>query len=141
MGLAGLGSIASSLTSMGSAVSQKIEHKLVPDSSQGLGNGGDISTADNKNTFYFYKHCIKREFAEKIDNFFDMFGYQVNISEVPNLYTRRNWNYLKVLEPNIEGTIIPEKDLDKFKTQLNAGITFWHNYQTFRDYSQSNPNV
>lgn len=93
-------------------------------------------------TNFFFYHCsIKREFAEMIDNYFDMFGYKVNTMEVPNLYTRINWNYLRIIDVNIEGANVPEKDMLKYKHQLQQGITFWHNPATFRDYSQSNGNV
>lgn len=88
--------------------------------------------------FSFYQFCIKREFAEIIDNFFSMFGYKVNIVKIPNITGRQNWNFVKLLNPNIEGTEIPEFELNEFKAQLENGITFWHNPLTFRDYSQSN---
>lgn len=117
------------------------EHSLVPNSSSSLSSGADINFAKGTNTFFFYHNSIKREFAEIIDNYFDMFGYKVNTMEVPNLHTRLNWNYLKILNPNIEGADVPEKDMNKFKNQLQQGITFWHNPNTFRDYSQSNGNV
>lgn len=67
-----------------------------------------------------------------------MFGYKVNSSEVPALHTRSNWNFLKVIEPNVESNVIPENDLNEYKRMLQNGITFWHNYSTFRDYSQTN---
>lgn len=67
-----------------------------------------------------------------------MFGYKVNSTEVPSLHTRTNWNFLKVIEPNVESTKIPDNDLNEYKQMLQNGITFWHNYSTFRDYSQTN---
>jgi NDP-sugar pyrophosphorylase family protein len=68
-----------------------------------------------------------------------MFGYKVNSLEVPNLTTRRNWNYLKLLEPNVESSDVPEADMNEYKGMLTKGITFWHDINTFRDYSQANP--
>ena len=67
-----------------------------------------------------------------------MYGYKVNDVKIPNITGRQNWNFVKLLNPNIEGSEIPEADLNKFKAQLELGITFWHNPATFRDYSQSN---
>ena len=122
------------------AISTDIDHSKTPDSASGLGNGADVNTALGKNGFYLYRYSIKREFAEMIDHYFDMYGYKVNSLEVPNLSTRVNWNYLKVLDPNIEGNNIPEKDINKYKEMLQNGITFWHNINTFRDYSQNNGN-
>lgn len=120
------------------AIATDYEHKLLPDSAVGLASGGDINFAKGMNTFYFYHYSIKKEFAEMIDNYFEMYGYKVNSLEVPSLHTRTYWNYLKVLDPNIEGANIPETDINKFKRQLQAGITFWHDSTHFRDYSQTN---
>jgi hypothetical protein len=82
--------------------------------------------------------CIKQEYAKIIDDFFSQFGYKVNTLKVPNIKGRLNWNFVKLLNPNIEGVEIPEFELNEYKKQLEAGITFWHNPMTFRDYSQSN---
>lgn len=113
-------------------------HSLEPNSAKGNVNGGDINVSRNKNGFFFYQMCIKREYAEIIDNYFSMYGYKVNEVKIPNIEGRRNWNYVKLLNPNVEGTNIPEFELNEFKKQLENGITFWHNPATFRDYSQDN---
>ena len=113
---------------------------MIPNSATGLASGGDINVAGDQAGFFFYRYSIKREFAKIIDDYFSMYGYKVNSLEVPNLNTRINWNYLKVLDPNIEGNEIPEKDLNIYRQMLTNGITFWHNPNTFRDYSQNNGN-
>ena len=138
--LSGTGSAVSGQYQVDSANAQDYEHSLLPPSSVGNCNGGDIATCSLTNTFYFYNYSIKYEFAKLIDSYFDMYGYKVNSLEVPNLTSRTNWNYLKILDPNIEGDIVPEKDMNKYKEQLKQGITFWHDPTTFRDYSQSNGN-
>ena len=84
---------------------------------------------------------LEKEFAKIIDDYFDMFGYKVNKMEIPNLHTRVNWNYLKLISPNVESEDVPEKDMNTYKQMLTNGITFWHNPNTFRDYSQNNSNV
>ena len=66
-----------------------------------------------------------------------MFGYKVNSLKVPELHTRRNWNYIKTIDINIIGDI-PQADLQEIKSLFNNGITLWHNPSTFLDYSQSN---
>lgn len=139
--LGGIGTSAGGIVALNSAVQSEKDHSMIPDSVSGLASGSDINAVSGTNGFWFYDYSIKREFAEIIDNYFDMFGYKVNKLEVPQLHTRINWNFLKVLNPNIEGANVPEKDMNKFKNQLQQGITFWHNPNTFRDYSQSNGNV
>lgn len=140
MKTSGYSTIAGGLSQIADTVATIEDHKKVPNSTQGLASGGDINFADNRSGFYFYHYSIKREFAKIIDDYFSMFGYKVNSLEVPNLTSRRNWNFLKIIDPNVEGDIVPESDMNKYKEQLKQGITFWHDPTTFRDYSQSNGN-
>lgn len=90
-----------------------------------------------RNGFSFYKMSIKQEYAKIIDDFFSMFGYKVNEVKIPNVTGRQNWNYVKTVDANILGDI-PQEDMQKLKDIFNSGVTFWHNPNTFLDYSQSN---
>lgn len=85
----------------------------------------------------FTRYSIKREFAERIDQFFDMYGYTVNELKNININSRPNWNYIKTRGANILGNI-PQYDLQTIKEMFDNGITFWHNPATFLDYSQNN---
>lgn len=85
----------------------------------------------------FSQYCIRREFAEKIDKYFDMYGYLTNTVKLPNLTNRPNWNYIKTIGANIVGAI-PQVDLQAIKDMFDNGITLWHNPATFLDYSQNN---
>ena len=136
--LTGAGMAIGGLGTLASVFASDYEHSLVPNSAQGNSTGGDIASASGNNTFFYYGMSIKAEFAERIDNYFSMVGYKVNQVKIPNITGRTNWNYVKTIDCNIEGTDIPESDLNELKKMFNAGITFWHNYSTFRDYSQSN---
>ena len=80
---------------------------------------------------------IREEYAKIIDGFFDMYGYKVNETKIPNIKSRTNWNYLKTQNVNLVGDI-PDNDIQELKDIMNSGITFWHNPQTFLDYSQTN---
>ena len=133
-----LGGILGGIEKIGGIMLENYQHELIANSSVGNVNNGDINVSHHKMGFFFYHKSIKREFAKIIDEFFSMFGYKVNEVKLPNITGRLNWNYVKLLNPNIEGTEIPESELNEYKSQLENGITFWHNPQTFRDYSQSN---
>ena len=90
---------------------------------------------NNKNIFTRY--TIKKQFAERIDKFFDMYGYLTNTVKIPNLNNRPNWNYVKTIGANIIADI-PQQDLQILKDMFNNGVTLWHNKDTFLDYSQNN---
>ena len=112
-------------------------HSLSPYTAKGNTNGGDINTCSGRNGFSFYKMSIKQEYAKIIDDFFSMFGYKVNEVKIPNIIGRQNWNYVKTIDCNLLGDI-PQEDMQKLKDIFNSGVTFWHNPNTFLDYSQSN---
>ena len=118
-------------------MAQKEKQAMLPNSAN-LGSSNSTLLGYeyfNKCTFICYR--IKREFAEKIDKYFDMYGYSTNKIKIPNLNTRSNWNYLKTVGINILAEI-PELDLQRIKDMFNNGITLWHNPATFLDYSQNN---
>lgn len=85
----------------------------------------------------FTRYTIKRQFAERIDKFFDMYGYLTNEVKTPNLNNRPNWNYVKTIGANIIGNI-PQNDLQEIKNIFNNGVTLWHNQNTFLNYSANN---
>lgn len=85
----------------------------------------------------FTRYSIQRQFAERIDKYFDMYGYETDTLKIPNLNNRPNWNYVKTIGANILGDI-PQEDLQAIKTMFDNGLTLWHNSDTFLDYSQNN---
>ena len=85
----------------------------------------------------FTRFTIKRQYAERIDKFFDMYGYLTNKIKIPNINNRPNWNYVKTIGCNITANI-PQEDLLTIKNIFDNGITLWHNTNTFLDYSQNN---
>lgn len=136
-GIAGAGAIASGATGIANSVGQIYQHSLMPNSSKGNINGGDINTCYNMNKFYFIKMSIKSEYAQIIDKYFDMYGYKVNMVKVPNKNHRSNYWYTKTINVNIVGDI-PQKDMQKIKNCYDNGITFWKNASNIEDYSVSN---
>lgn len=133
----GMGMIAGGAAGVLNDMKEIYQHSLVPPQLEGDVGSAEIAFADKKNTFEAHHFRIKEEYARIIDGYFDTYGYKVNAFKVPNIHTRRNWNYIKTIDINITGDI-PSDDLEKIKELFNNGITFWHNPSTFLDYSQSN---
>lgn len=118
-------------------MAQVEKQKLMPDQANlSSSNATAIGYALNDNSI-FTTFTIKRQFAERIDKYFSMFGYLTNTVKLPNINNRPNWNYVKTIGANIEGNI-PQNDLNTIKEMFNLGITLWHNTNTFLDYSQNN---
>lgn len=130
-------SLLTSPLQIGNAMVSKKQHELIGEGVKGDINNGDVITATGNNTFTFYNMSIRWEAAKRIDDYFSMYGYQINEVKLPNIYGRLNWNYVKTIGANIQGDI-PENDLNEIKSLFNNGITLWHNPSTYLDYSQNN---
>lgn len=111
---------------------------------QMLPNTGHLSSSNATllgynliDTSIFTRFTIKSQFAQKIDKYFDMYGYKTNILKQPNINNRQNWNYIKTIDCNIIADI-PQEDLTTIKAMFDNGLTLWHNPATFLDYSQNN---
>lgn len=111
--------------------------KLLPNKGViGSGNGTLLGYSLFNNDI-FKNYSIKYQFAERIDLYFDMYGYKTNMVKIPNTNNRPKWNYVKTIGANIIANI-PQRDLDIIKKMFDSGITLWHDSATFLDYSQNN---
>lgn len=112
-------------------------HAKVPPQVGGNINSGDIAFTSGETGLSIYNMRIKKEFAQIIDDYFSMFGYQVNRVQQLSISGRPNWNYVKTINCNVSGNI-PESDLNEIKNIFNNGVTCWHNINTMYDYTQNN---
>jgi hypothetical protein len=113
------------------------KHAVVPANARGNGGDGSLQIALGTKGVGFGKFRIRKEYAQKIDNFFEMYGYKVNNVKVPNVNSRPYWNYVKTIDCNITGDI-PNKDMQKLKSIYNAGVTIWHGATNMYNYSLNN---
>ncbi len=113
------------------------KQKLLPDNATMSSSNATLLGYGLFNTNIFTRYCIKSQFAQRIDKYFDMYGYLTNNVKTPNLNNRPNWNYVKTIGANIVANI-PQADLQIIKDIFNNGVTLWHNPSTFLDYSQNN---
>lgn len=98
----------------------------------------DVNSIDGGKTFYAVYKCIHYQFAKRIDDYFDMYGYATNEIKIPNITGRPFWNYVQTADVNLIGSI-PFNDISKIKDIYNRGITFWHG-DYIGDYSRYNHN-
>lgn len=134
--IAGMGLIGMGATGIAETLKTGFEKSLEPMTAHGGQNQGDLNFA-TKRAFTPYCMSIRDEYAKIIDDYFSMYGYKVNSLKVPKIQTRKNWNYIKTIGLNITGDI-PQEDMQNIKNIFDSGVTFWHNADTFLDYSQPN---
>ena len=116
---------------------QKREADIVPNSVSGNTGAGDLSYALNSVGFAFINYQIRADMAQKVDRYFDMFGYRVNEIKTPNTKTRRYWNFIQTTGANIVGDI-PQEATGELKALFNSGLTIWHDPDHFLDYTMTN---
>lgn len=112
--------------------------KAVPDSVSGNLGAGDLAFSIFGSVGYkFFNYQVRPEIAQKVDRFFDMYGYRVNEIKTPNTKTRRYWNFLQTANANIVGDI-PQEASSELKDIFNAGLTIWHDPSNFLNYDLTN---
>lgn len=117
-------------------LAQVEQQRMLPDKAS-LSSSATMLGYGLLNDNIFTNYTIRKEFAKKIDAFFDMYGYKTNDLKIPNLNNRPNWNYVKTIGANLVANI-PQDDLQTIKNIFDNGVTLWHNPLTFLDYSQNN---
>lgn len=118
---AGMGALQAGLSTFGGLSVVKSQ----PDQSKGAYNVGGVNYNMETMDFWIIHKRLHWGYVVKIDDYFTKFGYRVNSTGVPNLHTRKYWNYLKLDQPSVTGNM-PVGDMRMIKQILSNGITFWH---------------
>ena len=75
---------------------------------------------------WFYVLTPTYEYIQKAKQTFNIRGYATNLVELPNLHTRKSWNYIQTVKCNIVSHDIDVVDLERIKQCFDNGITLWH---------------
>lgn len=110
------------------------------DNLKGNISSGNILISAGKQTFWGGRKCITAQQAKMIDDFFTMFGYNVNRVKVPEIWSRPHFNYVKTTGANIHGAM-PMDAQNLIMRMFDKGITFWDKDSTVGDYSVDNANI
>ena len=112
---------------------------IMPVVARGNTNVGDVTYSSGMTNFAYYQMSCKYEYAVICDQFLSHYGYKVNEVKTPNLLSRTKFNYIKVggKDELISGDI-PASDLEEINNLFRKGITIFHDYSTFGDYTQTN---
>lgn len=92
-------------------------------------NGNSTLLKSNMFGYVFYVMGIHGQNAKVIDDYLTRFGYKVNVIKVPELTSRKRWNYVKTKECEIHAKSnngAPTDALQKIQDMFNAGVTLWH---------------
>lgn len=120
----------------------QVEAKLqdvsnIPPNVGGLSGAGSVTNALARFDYSTYYMCVKPEYAEIVDKFFDMFGYNTCSVKVPNTHSRPHWNYVKTIGCEIQG-FVPQEAANIIKAVYDKGVTFWKNGDEVGNYTLDN---
>lgn len=132
------GMIAGGVGSLAGTAGGYINAQHAPDKIMGTTSAAAL-TAYGLNTFFAYRMGVRAQIARVIDEFFSMYGYEVDTVKVPNFTGRAHWNYVKTRNACMRGEA-PATDMSRINALLDSGVTFWHDADV-GNYSQDNPIV
>lgn len=137
------GNIAGGVTSIANTVSNTIgtlnKASMIPNTTKGNANAGDINFAFNLNRFKISHMRPKVEYLQIIDDYFTRFGYKINKLERPNIAGRRYWNYVEIGASEEIGTgSVPAKYWDTINSACRKGVTIWHNHENINNFDLNN---
>ena len=122
-------SLRNSLAATGAIIARMRDHAVQPPTAHGSGNG-NLQYQMGKLTFMWCHKHIREEFAQIIDNFFDMYGYASHRIGYPSLDNRPCYTYVKTSNASMYGNI-PVEDLRILEQIFDNGIRFWNTSAVF----------
>lgn len=105
------------------AILQDAQAKMLPNEAH-KGNG-DIMWTVSRVGYSMRQLRGKDEFIKKIDNYFTMYGYRVDIIDTPLKYYRTYFDYKETANANFTGNV-PNEDLNLLNTIFDKGVRIWH---------------
>lgn len=126
------GSLRNSLMATVALIGQIRDHAVMPPTAHGNANG-DVQYQSGRMTFMYCNKHIREEYANIIDNFFDMYGYAVHKVGIPNRCARPCYTFVKTTDCSLDGNV-PVNDLRMIEEIFNKGVRFWRTNATFGIY-------
>lgn len=136
---AGASQMVSGFMQAQSLLASRADKQVQPPQAKGA-QSGSCNVTNYCQNFRICTMSIKADQAKRLDQFFDMYGYQTNEVKVPELWTRNHWNFIKTVGCVVLGPIDAD-DRRKIGAIFDKGITLWHNPDTMYRYDLADENV
>lgn len=103
---------------------QKHVASLTPPQFHGMSVG---SAAKQFGDFGYHvgKFRIREDYANRIDDYFDMYGYSQNRIMPPYRNTRKHWTYLKTRGALFQNLRVPSDEMAAIQRLYDGGIRWW----------------
>ena len=103
----------------------KYTASIQADTIHGTISSGNITIGMGKPGFYAVRMTQPKTTMQRIDSYFDMYGYAVNRMAPVNLKARPHWTYCRVSDIQLGNPSMPADELSQIKSIFENGIRFW----------------
>ena len=132
-----LSAITSANIATAQLVAKKQDAEHQPSNMKGQIMAYSFNTAQGEIGFAVLEKCIRKEYAQMIDDYFEKYGYAVRRLITPSIITRPHWTYLKTCGCIIDG-VINAQDAQTIKGIYDNGITTWKKLSEVGNYNLNN---
>lgn len=109
--------------------------------SQSKGNySSSVNVANGRNTFTVQIKGVNKHYRDRITDFLNIYGYEVNTVKVPETHNRKYYTFVKTIGCNVGGNV-PHDCAVKIGSIFDTGITFWRPNISVGDYSKAKQNT
>ncbi len=133
--LSGASMAVGGLNTVAGANANFIDASNAPDKALGA-TSHSTSFQTLPNHFRVFRMGVRRQFAERIDQFFDVYGYTTQRVKTPDRSSRPHVNYCKTRDAQFQGTV-PADAMDRINRVWNQGIWWFHD-DNIGDFSIAN---
>lgn len=103
----------------------KYSASIQADTIHGTISSGNVAIGMGKAGFYAVRMTQPKTAIQRIDSYFDMYGYAVNRMANVNLTARPHWTYCRVSDIQLADPAMPADELSQIKSIFENGIRFW----------------
>lgn len=129
--------ITNALNTMAQLDFSSQQYQMQPPAIHNLIGNSDLSYKANFEKPKYGIRAMKLDALKRLDNFLDVYGYQINAITKPNRSGRKAWNYVKTANCCVNGTL-PAWANSVICRAHNSGITYWKNGNNIGNYNQDN---
>lgn len=117
--------VPSTLATVSELFKSQVSSSFICSSLNGSAAAADIMAVSNSLGFYAYCKTLKQEYLKMFDDYFTMYGYKVNALKIPELNSRKSWNFVKTHGFSCVGDA-PADAIQEIKNIFDNGVTLWH---------------
>lgn len=128
---------AKHIATIGQVMGKISDAKNMPTEAKGQILSEYLTAGKRRFKYSFYPLSITKEYAEKIDMYFQMYGYASHAVKKPYMHHRQKWWYTKTIGCDIVGNI-PADDKDEICKLYDSGIRFWWDKARMGIYNTAN---